>query len=72
MLQIITDHLGNLFNESIQQISVLNTSDQQEVKLVETLLESDLRNLSEAMKKILEEDISKVQFEVTLLISSAL
>uniref|UniRef100_A0A0R3RHW8 receptor protein-tyrosine kinase n=1 Tax=Elaeophora elaphi TaxID=1147741 RepID=A0A0R3RHW8_9BILA len=58
-VKIITSHMGNLFNESIQHISNLNISDQQEVKLVKTLLESDLRNLSEAMGKILEGDISK-------------
>ncbi|KAL3998181.1 Protein tyrosine kinase family protein [Acanthocheilonema viteae] len=62
-VKIIIDHLGNLFNESIQHISILNTSDQQDVKLVKTLLESDLRNLSETMKKILEEDISKDTYE---------
>ncbi|VDM95566.1 unnamed protein product, partial [Onchocerca ochengi] len=62
-VKIIMDHLRNLFNESMQYISILTASDQQEVKLVETLLESDLRNLSEAMKKILEENISKEDYE---------
>lgn len=66
MLQVITDHLGNLFNESIQHVSILNISDQQDVKLVETLLESDLRNLSEAMKKILGKDLSKVKLKLLL------
>ncbi|EFO26761.1 TK/FAK protein kinase [Loa loa] len=62
-VKIIMDHLGNLFNESIQHVSILSSSDQQEVKLVETLLESDLRNLSEVMEKVLEEDISKEAYE---------
>ncbi|KAK6106109.1 Protein tyrosine kinase family protein [Brugia pahangi] len=62
-VKIITDHLANLFNESVQHISILNSSDQEEVKLVETLLESDLRNLSEVMRKILEEDVSKEDYE---------
>lgn len=55
------DHLGNLFNESIQHTLILNTSGQQDVKLAKTLLESDLRNLSKAMKKILKEDLNKVK-----------
>ncbi|CAG9529668.1 unnamed protein product [Cercopithifilaria johnstoni] len=63
-VKIIMDHLRNLFNESIQYISILNTSDQQDVKLVETLLESDLHNLSEAMKKNLGENVSKDTYEV--------
>ncbi|VIO96265.1 Uncharacterized protein BM_BM2486 [Brugia malayi] len=62
-VKIITDHLANLFNESVQHISILNSSDQEKVKLVETLLESDLRNLSEVMRKILEEDVSKEDYE---------
>ncbi|OZC12471.1 hypothetical protein X798_00102 [Onchocerca flexuosa] len=62
-VKIITDHLQNLFSESMQHILILTVSDQQEVKLVETLLESDLRNLLEAMKKILEENISKDDYE---------
>ncbi|KAM3720271.1 putative tyrosinase-like protein [Dirofilaria immitis] len=62
-IKIITDYLENLFSESFQHISILTTSDQQEVKLVETLLESDLRNLTGTMKKILDEDISKEAYE---------
>uniref|UniRef100_A0A915Q5D0 receptor protein-tyrosine kinase n=1 Tax=Setaria digitata TaxID=48799 RepID=A0A915Q5D0_9BILA len=62
-VQIIIESLGNLFNEASQHISILNNSDQQEVKLVETLLESDLRNLSETSKKVLDEDISKETYE---------
>lgn len=61
IFQIITDELKDLFNKTLQHITVLKPSDQQEVKLVEALLESDMRNLAEEMKKTLDGDISEVE-----------
>ncbi|VDM95249.1 unnamed protein product [Thelazia callipaeda] len=58
-IKVIISELENLLKEFSLTIPTLNVSDQDEVKLVGVLLESDLRNLSEALRQLSDEDNSR-------------
>ncbi|VDK29060.1 unnamed protein product [Gongylonema pulchrum] len=63
LVKTITDELKNLFVEIPRHVNLLKLPDQREVKLVEALLDSDMRSLTDAMKKAVDEDISEEAYE---------
>uniref|UniRef100_A0A914C5E6 receptor protein-tyrosine kinase n=2 Tax=Acrobeloides nanus TaxID=290746 RepID=A0A914C5E6_9BILA len=55
LVKNITEALELLFNESIEPLKQLHETDRKQVELVETLLNTDLKNMTKAMNKVIEE-----------------
>lgn len=66
IIKNITKELENLFAESCQCKKKLQRLDQRQVQLVETLLGSDMGNLTRTMKKALNSSNTRVIISVFL------
>lgn len=62
----ITDALDQLFSESVNPLKGLQGADRKQVELVEALLNTDLKNMTKVMGRVIEETSCQVNFRFPL------